>query len=98
MFDRGDFSFADSISRQMLEDAFQAVTVTESWEYIAKDPVGGSFILCADKRMMAINEALKFDGHSGGSYGWTMRTMQLIARVGWDAYLANYLVETMPYN
>ncbi len=28
-----------------------------------------------------------YSGHSGSSYGWTMRQMQFIAKNGWDAYV-----------
>jgi hypothetical protein len=29
---------------------------------------------------------MKFQGHSGASFGMTMRVMELIAKKGWDAY------------
>jgi hypothetical protein len=30
---------------------------------------------------------MKYDGHSGASYGWTMRNMEHIAKNGWDSYV-----------
>ena len=37
-----------------------------------------------------------YGGHSGGSYGCTMRTLQFIAQEGWDAYAKMILKEHGP--
>jgi hypothetical protein len=33
---------------------------------------------------------MKYEGHSGASYGWIMRVMQKIARVGWDRFVTEF--------
>jgi hypothetical protein len=37
----------------------------------------------------AINEKLD-SGHSGSSYGWTMRNMESIAKKGWEVFMLNW--------
>ena len=88
----GDFSFINDVStRSMLDDAYKAVTLTESWNFMAEDPGSGGFMYSRDPRYTPIGKALKYDGHSGTSYGWTMRQIQMIANIGWEAYTAKYL-------
>ena len=45
------------------------------------------FSLPTGKRL-EIDEAIAkgYPGHSGGSYGYTMRVLEFIAKEGWDAY------------
>ena len=35
-----------------------------------------------------ITEKMDYKGHSGASFGWTMRNMEHIAKHGWDAFAA----------
>ena len=39
-----------------------------------------------DPRINAMNKALKYSGHSGGSYQTTMQYMKYIAYHGWKGY------------
>lgn len=83
----GDFSFLKSLnSIEMLTDAYKAVSQTESWDIIKQEPGPGGFMFSQNSWMQPINAALKYSGHSGGSYGMTMRHMQYIAQYGWTAY------------
>jgi hypothetical protein len=87
----GDFTFlrADLKHEQvMLDDAYKAVSVSESWTAMKQEPGSGGFMYSGDSWIKPINAAIKYDGHSGASYGWTMRQMQYIAQNGWDAYVA----------
>lgn len=94
---RGDFSFlSDSASEKlMLEDAFQAMERVEgSWAYLARPDVPGKangFMFSKDPMIAKIGNEVDKDGaivgHSGSSYGWTMRQMEYIAKNGWDAYV-----------
>jgi len=93
---RGDFSFADNYEREMLADAYQAISVTESWDVMKADPGPGGFMFSANEYMKPINAALKYDGHSGASYAWTMRQMQFIAKNGWDDYVSRYINSRNP--
>jgi hypothetical protein len=88
----GDFASLQlsQMEIDMLSDSYQAVSsVSGGWEYLARPeiPNEGSFMFGReDETLLAINAAMKYDGHSGFSYAWTMRTMELIAKKGWDAY------------
>lgn len=76
----------------MLEDAYQAITKCDRWDwlrfYIPREDRG--FMLANDPELKEIEDAMEYTGHSGASYGWTMRVMHSIARAGgWDAYKAS---------
>lgn len=88
----GDFSFVkDASVRVMFDDAYKAIdSVFGAWEFVERDPGSGGFMFSSDPHSVAISKAMKYDGHSGASYGWTMRVMQQIARVGWDRFVAEY--------
>ena len=92
----GDFSFIeDAESRNMLDSMYKAVTVTENWENLKVDPGEGGFMFSSDPRTsQTVGEITKADaykGHSGSSFGWTIRNMQKIAKSGWKAYYANHI-------
>ena len=90
----GDFTFlpANLGEREMLADAYKAVSISEAWDAMKQEPSGGKgFMFSDDAWISQINRHIKYDGHSGGSYGWTMRQMQFIALNGWDAYVARRL-------
>ena len=69
--------------RKLLVNAWQAINITENWDFV-KQPID-SFIWSNDPRVRIIGnkmEELGYDGHSGSSFGCTMRTMQYIANHG----------------
>jgi len=84
----GDFSYVTQYSeRVMLQTAFQAITITENWAFM-RNPIG-SFSLSRDKRVEQIYnkiEEIGYTGHSGCSFGCTMRNMQYIAVHGDAAF------------
>ena len=83
----GDFSFIKNENeRYMLSDAYQAVSTTESWDIVAQDPEGG-FMFSKNEKLNPINNAIKYTGHSGASYGWTIRVMQQIGKYGCEAFV-----------
>lgn len=86
---RGDFSFIeDNETRTMLEDAYKAIDSTwAGWEFVERDPGEGGFMFSTSLIAVGIQEKMKYDGHSGASYGWTMRKMQRLARIGWEAFV-----------
>ena len=78
----------DSREKVMLETAYQAITSLELWDYM-KNPTN-SYMVSSDKEVYLImNEIQKlgYDGHSGGSFGCTMRDMQYIAQHGLSKYI-----------
>jgi hypothetical protein len=92
---RGDFSFViDANSRAMLMDAFAAVkSVGEvGWQELINEPPNGFMFTPPSEIITKINEYLyehteSGSGHSGTSYGWTMRQIQFIARLGWNSFV-----------
>lgn len=73
----------DDWSREMFSNAWQAITVTEMWDFVKQDIE--SFMWSDDPRVKTIYnkiEELGYMGHSGASFGCTMRTMQYIAKYG----------------
>jgi hypothetical protein len=71
----------------MLQNAYQAVNQTETWNFVKKDIE--SFSLSSAPEIWRITnkmEQLGYNGHSGCSFGWTMRQMQIIAREGEGKY------------
>jgi len=80
----GEFKYIKSPhSREMLQNAYNAISQTETWEFVKKDIDN---FMCSDSPEVWIitkkMEELGYDGHSGFSFGWTMRQMQLIAKKG----------------
>ena len=94
----GDFTFLrpEWNEREMLSDAYKAVNISEAWDAMKQEPSGGGFMYSDDAWIKRINSHMKYDGHSGASYGWTMRQIQFIARNGWDAYVQRRLTPPTP--
>ena len=70
----------------MLQDADNAITECNLWDWMnVYDPPNG-FGLDNHPNLTRINNAMKYGGHSGASYGWTMRQMEYIAKHGWTLY------------
>lgn len=72
----------------MLADAHRAVIKTNLWDYLKKPSTPGKdgFMFCTDIELVKLSHEMKYDGHSGASYAWTMRHMEYIAKNGWDAF------------
>lgn len=88
--------------REMIESGFQAVESVEGgWEflrtYTPPEDQGFMFSVPTGKRL-EIDEAIlnRYGGHSGGSYGSTMRLLEYIAKEGWDAFAKMMLDEYGP--
>ena len=78
----------DGDSRRYVADAHQAVTLAEAWDLMAQDPgEGGFYMNSSDAVYKEIHRHMQFlSEHSGSSYSWTMRQIQVIAQNGLDAY------------
>ena len=91
----GNFDYITCESdRKMFENAWEAINLMEMWEYIAEYP--NSFAFSGDARINYIivkMEELGYDGHSGCSFGITMRYMQYLARNGAEKFKYLYLNE-----
>ena len=78
--------------KTMLVNAFQAVSQTESWDFMKKDCE--SFMFSQDPSVEIISKKmidLGYNGHSGCSFGCIMRDMQYIAKHGEKQFMETYL-------
>ena len=86
------FSFIENkYEREMLENAFAAVTQTESWAFLKEEV--DSFMFSQNPqvhRILRKMEELGYYGHSGASFGVTMRQMQFIAQNGFEKFKELY--------
>ena len=81
----------DQNTREMLQTAWHAITLTENWGFV-RQPIE-TFTFSNDKRLNTIYdkiEELGYLGHSGMSFGFTMREMQEIAVIGEEEYKKKY--------
>jgi len=87
----GDFKSLklDEGELEMLEDAYQAVSKSNRWAFLKREDVPGKngFMFSNLPELKDIDTYMEYSGHSGSSYGWTMRNMEYIAKNGWDAYV-----------
>lgn len=100
---RGDFTGLNlpDWDHEMIESAFKAVSSVEGgWEFLnTYDPGEGGFMFSTPSPKMAeIDNAVNkgYGGHTGASYGITMRVIQYIARYGWDVYAGEMLTKYGP--
>lgn len=92
---QGEFAYVkDQWTREMLVNAWQAINQTELWDFVKEDI--DSFMFSHDPRVTRIYnkmEELGYGGHSGASFGFTMRTMQFIAKHGEEEYKKKLLAQ-----
>lgn len=88
----GKFLYINSEhTRDMLQNAWTAITQLELWNYMKLDTE--SYMFSCDPEIKLISKKmvdLGYDGHSGCSFGWTLRQMQYIARNGEEDYMNEY--------
>jgi hypothetical protein len=92
MTEQSIFDYTDNHSKVMLENAYQAISLTEMWDYMKKDTE--SYTFSSDKEIYIISkkmEELGYYGHSGASFGMTMRNMQFIALHGLEEHKKMWL-------
>jgi hypothetical protein len=73
----------------MLKDAWDAIEKTNGWEFLKNHNPRSFMMDDPPEKLKEINRIMKY-GHSGASYGWTMRHMEAIAKEGWAAYAAKF--------
>lgn len=77
----------DKDDRIMMINAWQAITKTNTWNFISEDI--DSFIWSNDPRINEIcikMEELGYYGHSESSFGYAMRSMQYLAQKGEESF------------
>lgn len=90
----GQFNYVDEPERAMFTNAWQAITLTETWDFIKN--FQGSFMISDDaniNRISAKMSELGYDGHSGCSFGFTMQTMKYLAVHGEEKFREDYIIE-----
>jgi hypothetical protein len=89
----GQFLYVnDANDKEMLQNAWTAITQLDLWDYMKRDT--DSYMMSSDPEINIITkkmEELGYDGHSGSSFGWTMRQMQHIAQYGEDDFMDTYI-------
>lgn len=84
----GDFAWMkNKWDADMLKDMWDAVTAADAWAFMKTDPGDGGFMFSRDPMIDKISAHVK-KGHSGASFGMTMRVIQGIARNGWDWFVS----------
>ena len=82
----------DEHSRFMLKNAHQAITMAEAWQFM-RTFNDQSFMFSSNpivSDIMKKMSELGYDGHSGSSFGWTMRQMEFLAINGKEVYLQKF--------
>lgn len=89
--------------REMIESGFKAISAIEGgWEFLKTyeppEGQGFTFVRDAPPKMKEIETAVldSYGGHSGASYGCTVRVLQYIASGGWDEFAKQTLDEYGP--
>ena len=89
----GQFEYINDVhSREMLVNAWQAINLTELWDFVKQDI--DSFMFSHDPRIDIIGNKmteLGYGGHSGASFGCTMRNMQYLAEYGEENFKTEIL-------
>jgi hypothetical protein len=87
-YEPGDFNW--SPDEEALRLAYQAVTETDGWTFLKTYvPTKGFMYDTMTPKMTEISNKVSelYPGHSGFSYGFTMRHMHALAMLGWELYL-----------
>ena len=95
----GDFSFLKNAwTEEMLADAYQAITSTNMWDFMRSEepPKEGGYAWWNHPNLTKINAAMKYEGHSGASHAITLRMMQSLSKIGWDAWVNEQQVAARP--
>lgn len=84
----------DGYMRDMLQNAFKAIQISEGWEFVKRDPGDRGFMFSQDPMNNNIlgnmDKCQPSVGHSGASYGCIMREMQFLANQGIESYKARF--------
>ena len=88
---RGNFSTVSGVDKYeayLLQDAYDAITAQEAWDYF-RTFAEESFMFSRSAVLAQVQARMKsMDEHSGSSYGFVMRTMEAIAKKGWESWAA----------
>lgn len=70
---------------KLMQDLYDAICISETWDFVKADPGDGGFMLCRNPELNKIVMNMKhFEDHSGATFASLLRFMQYIAREGED--------------
>lgn len=72
-------------------NAHRAITNCELWDWLSRYNPPNGFMFSNSPELERIYKAISNDAHSGSSIALTMRTMEYIAKNGYDGYKTQYL-------
>lgn len=77
------------VEAEMLRDADETITKFNLWDWLKSynpDQEKG-FAFSKDWNLTVIIDNMKYTGHSGSSFSWTMRQMEYIAKNGKEEFM-----------
>jgi len=86
------FNYVSEWARPMLQNAYQAIQLTEMWDFMKKDI--NTYMWGRDPEIKIIYNKISelgYNDHSGSSIAWSMREMQFIAQNGLEAYKERWI-------
>lgn len=86
-------TITNSHEREMLKNAYDAINASEAWDWL-KNFNQQSFMFSLDPMVNKISENMEklgYNGHSGASFGWTMRNMEYLAKNGKTKFFSHYI-------
>jgi hypothetical protein len=89
-------TFAPHSDHIMLKNMYDAITKLElwSWLYSFTPEAGKGFMFTDTPEIRAIGKETDVMGHSGASFGFCMRHMEMIAKQGWIEYYRTIIAPT----
>lgn len=89
--------------RQMVQTGYEAVSAVEGgWEFLKgyTPPADQGFMFSEPfglRKQIDAEIEKRYGGHSGASYGMTMRVLERIAKEGWDTWAKEKLPKPDPF-
>jgi hypothetical protein len=93
---------SDRNTRQSIQNGYRTITNLELWDWLRQYQVDENrgFMFSNNSNLDRIGKYMESQpdsvGHSGGSFGFTMRHLQFIAKNGLDEYKKAYYTNARP--
>ena len=90
----GNFSFiSDALTREALTNTYNAVDKLNMWSFLKtfEPPSDKGYMFSSSPELYLISaECENTYGHSGASWGFSMRHIEYIAKNGWSQYVSKH--------
>ena len=90
----GDFTGCSEA--KMLKNMYDAITELDLWHWLhsftPKEKEGFMWSPASEIGLIGRHPKVDSDGHSGASFAWCMRHMEVIAKNGWHYYYHEFIV------